>query len=72
MDTDSFIYNQLLRHVGTFGVKIPVGLPQFFLSLLLHLNVEVLTTSDALRPEPKTLSLSYKTLSGQPCARYRT
>ena len=41
IDTGSFIYNQLLRHMGSFGVKIPIALPQFFSGLQLHLNVAV-------------------------------
>ncbi|KAA0033927.1 envelope-like protein [Cucumis melo var. makuwa] len=41
VDTCAFIYNQLLKHVGSFGVKIPIALPRFFSSLLLHLNATV-------------------------------
>ena len=48
MDVGLFIYNQLLRLVRTFEVKIPILLPRFFSSLLIHLNVEVLTPTDAL------------------------
>ena len=48
VDIDLFIYNQLLRHVGTFGVKIPIALLRVFSCLLIHLNVVVLTTLDVL------------------------
>ncbi|KAA0062321.1 uncharacterized protein E6C27_scaffold154G00730 [Cucumis melo var. makuwa] len=47
-----------------FGVKIPIPLPQFFSSLLVHLNVEILTPNDASGPDAKTLSLSYKLFPG--------
>ncbi|TYK30679.1 uncharacterized protein E5676_scaffold1704G00220 [Cucumis melo var. makuwa] len=50
VDTGAFIYNQLLRHVGSFGVKVPIALLRLFSSLLLHLNGAVLTATDASRP----------------------
>ena len=59
-----FIYNQLLRHVDTFGVKIPNPLPRFFSCLLIHLNSDILTPNDAYSPNPKTLVLSYKLFQG--------
>ncbi|KGN64982.2 hypothetical protein Csa_022750 [Cucumis sativus] len=40
----------LLRHIGTFGVKIPLALPRFFSSFLLHLQPDILTNLDAPSP----------------------
>ncbi|KAA0051589.1 envelope-like protein [Cucumis melo var. makuwa] len=60
VDTSAFMYNQLLRHVGSLRVKIPIALPRFFSSLLLQLNATVVNTSNAPGPNPKILSLSYK------------
>ena len=45
-------------------MKIHIPLPRFFSSLLVHLNANILTARDALGPDQKTLSLSYKLFKG--------
>lgn len=64
VDVGLFIYNQLLRHVGTFGVKIPIPLPRFFSNLLIHPNSNLLTSNNGPRCYPKTLLLSYRLFQG--------
>ncbi|KAA0055001.1 uncharacterized protein E6C27_scaffold43052G001520 [Cucumis melo var. makuwa] len=45
-------------------VKIPIPLPRFFSSLVVHLNAEILTPNHASDPDPKTLSLIYRLFQG--------
>lgn len=59
VDVGLFIYSHLLWHIGTFCVKIPIALPRFFSSLLLHLQPNILTSTDAPGTRARTLSLSY-------------
>lgn len=41
VDAELFIYNQLLRHMGTFGVKILIPLPRFFFPI--YCSIYILT-----------------------------
>ncbi|KAA0051428.1 envelope-like protein [Cucumis melo var. makuwa] len=48
VDAGAFIYNQLLRHVGSFGIKLSIALPRFFSGLLLSLSYKLFQGSHVL------------------------
>lgn len=57
-----FIFNQLLKHVDTFGVKIPISSLRLFSSILFHKYPENVSDQDAPGPTTKTLTLRYRLL----------
>ncbi|KAA0032885.1 uncharacterized protein E5676_scaffold504G00200 [Cucumis melo var. makuwa] len=62
VDIGAFLYNQLLRHVGLFGVKISIALPRLFQdSYVPDINHDMHPSRGS--PESRTLSTTINLLS---------
>lgn len=61
MDVGKFIFQQILHHVNTYGINIPIFFPRLITGFLLSQHSDLLVDDDVVGPAPRIISLSYKT-----------
>ena len=61
VDVGEFVFQQILRHVDTYGINIPICFPRLINDFLLSYHSDLLIDDDVTGSTPRNISLSYKT-----------
>uniref|UniRef100_A0A9I9E165 Putative plant transposon protein domain-containing protein n=1 Tax=Cucumis melo TaxID=3656 RepID=A0A9I9E165_CUCME len=60
VDVGEFIFQQIVRHVDTYGINILICFPQLITGFLLFQHSRLLADDDVAGPTPRTITINYK------------
>ena len=63
-DYGVFVFNQLVCHVASYAIKLPISLPRLFSNILLSQYPTILGPKDAPGLYPTVLNLNFKLFQG--------